>query len=62
MTEHLNAVVHDGSGPPALIVHGALASRSYWADNIEALAQVCQPVVVELWPRPIAQSHRPGPL
>lgn len=47
--EHLHAVVHDGDGPPALIVHGALASRSYWADNLQALARVCQPVVVELW-------------
>ncbi|MEM9562412.1 MAG: alpha/beta hydrolase [Actinomycetota bacterium] len=48
-TEHLHAVVHDGSGPHALIVHGALASRSYWADNLPALAEVCTPVVVELW-------------
>ncbi len=47
--ERLNAVVHDGDGPPALIVHGALASRSYWADNVPALAEVCRPVVVELW-------------
>ncbi len=48
-TEQLNAVVKDGQGPHALIVHGALASRSYWADNIPALSQVCRPVVVELW-------------
>ncbi len=48
-TDHLHAVVHEGTGPPALIVHGAMASRSYWADNVEALAAVCRPVVVELW-------------
>jgi pimeloyl-ACP methyl ester carboxylesterase len=48
-TEHLNAVVHEGRGPHALVVHGALASRSYWADNIGALSEVCRPVVVELW-------------
>ena len=48
-TEHLNAVVNDGDGPPALLVHGALASRSYWADNLPALSEVCRPVVVELW-------------
>ncbi len=45
----LNTVIHPGVGPPALLVHGALASRSYWADNVAALASVCQPVVIELW-------------
>lgn len=50
MTElHLNAVIHEGQGPFALLVHGAVGSRSYWADNIEALSRVCRPVVVELW-------------
>lgn len=48
-TERLNVVVNDGTGPYALLVHGALASRSYWADNVPALAEVCRPVVVELW-------------
>lgn len=48
-SDHLNAVVHEGRGPHALVVHGALASRSYWADNVPALAEVCRPVVVELW-------------
>lgn len=46
---HLSAVVHEGRGPFALLVHGALGSRSYWADNVAALAEVCRPVVVELW-------------
>ncbi|MDH4143747.1 MAG: alpha/beta hydrolase [Acidimicrobiia bacterium] len=45
----LHTVVHEGHGPVALLVHGALGSRSYWAGNIAALTEVCQPVVVELW-------------
>lgn len=48
-TEHLHAVVHEGRGPFALIVHGAVGSRSYWSDNVEALGEVCRPVVTELW-------------
>ena len=48
-TEKLHTVVHDGNGPPALIVHGALGSRSYWDDNVATLAEVCAPVVIELW-------------
>ncbi len=45
----LNFVVHPGRGPFALLVHGALGSRSYWAANVAALGEVCRPVVVELW-------------
>lgn len=45
----LNFVDHGGDGPTALLVHGALASRSYWNDNLEALTRHCRPVVVELW-------------
>ncbi len=45
----LHAVVHPGRGPYALLVHGALGSRSYWAANVAALGEVCRPVVVELW-------------
>lgn len=48
-TEHLNIVEHAGTGPPALLVHGALGSRSYWAANVAALGEVCRPIVVELW-------------
>lgn len=48
-TEHLHAVVHEGEGPVAFLVHGALGSRSYWHENISALQEVCRPVVVELW-------------
>ncbi len=49
VAERLHYVRHEGAGPFALLVHGALGSRSYWADNVAALAQVCRPVVVELW-------------
>lgn len=45
----LHHIIHPGRGPYALLVHGALGSRSYWAANVGALAQVCRPVVVELW-------------
>ena len=48
-SEQLHVVRHEGSGPPAVLVHGALGSRSYWRDDIDALRRVCQPVVVELW-------------
>ncbi|WP_419932504.1 alpha/beta fold hydrolase [Candidatus Poriferisodalis sp.] len=47
--ERLHAVVHDGDGPLAFLVHGALGSRSYWHDNLGALQTVCRPVVIELW-------------
>ena len=47
--QHLHKVVHEGVGPVALLVHGALGSRSYWNDNISALQTVCRPVVIELW-------------
>jgi len=41
--------VHDGEGPPALLVHGILSSRAQWLLNIPALRRVCSPVVLELW-------------
>ncbi|MDP6708986.1 MAG: alpha/beta hydrolase [Alphaproteobacteria bacterium] len=41
--------VHDGDGPYLLLVHGMLSSRAQWMCNIEALAAVARPVVVELW-------------
>jgi 2-succinyl-6-hydroxy-2,4-cyclohexadiene-1-carboxylate synthase len=47
--ERLHAVVHEGRGPYALLVHGLFGSRSYWAANLAALSGVCRPVVVELW-------------
>lgn len=41
--------VHEGRGPHLLLVHGMLSSRAQWLPNLEALAQVSRPVVVELW-------------
>ena len=41
--------MHEGRGPPLLLVHGMLSSRAQWRDNVAALAEVCRPVVVELF-------------
>ena len=41
--------VHDGSGPHLLLVHGFLSSRAQWLLNLEALAEGCTPVTVELF-------------
>jgi len=40
---------HPGNGPCLLLVHGFLMSRAQWLLNLESLAAVCRPVVVELW-------------
>jgi len=45
----LHYEVHDGVGPPLLLVHGFLMSRAQWLPNLAALSRVCTPVVVELW-------------
>lgn len=49
MTNELSVVVHDGHGPPLLLVHGMLASRAQWLLNLPALSTVTTPVSVELW-------------
>ncbi len=41
--------VHEGNGPPLLLVHGFLSSRAQWQPNLEALKTECSPVVVELY-------------
>jgi 2-succinyl-6-hydroxy-2,4-cyclohexadiene-1-carboxylate synthase len=41
--------IHPGQGPYVLLVHGFLSSRAQWMLNIEALARVTRPVIVELW-------------
>lgn len=41
--------VHDGDGPPLLLVHGMLAGRALWSANLDQLRRVCTPVVVELF-------------
>ena len=38
----------DGRGPALLLVHGFLSSRAQWRPNLDALAEVCTPVTVEL--------------
>ena len=41
--------VHEGNGPHLLLVHGFLSSRSQWLLNLDALAEGCTPVTVELF-------------
>jgi 2-succinyl-6-hydroxy-2,4-cyclohexadiene-1-carboxylate synthase len=38
-----------GRGPFMLLVHGFLSSRAQWMLNLEALSEVCQPIVLELY-------------
>lgn len=56
MTEELNVVVHEGHGPPVLLVHGMLASRAQWLLNLPALSTVTTPVTVELWGHHLSPS------
>lgn len=44
----LHVEVHEGDGPPLLLVHGICSSRAQWRPNLAALARVATPVVVEL--------------
>ena len=41
--------VHEGNGPYLLLVHGFLSSRAQWLLNLDALAEGCTPVTVELF-------------
>lgn len=41
--------VHGDTGPYLLLVHGMLSGRSQWLENIDALKQICRPVILELW-------------
>lgn len=41
--------VHEGDGPPLVLVHGIMAGRALWAANLDALRAVCTPIVVELY-------------
>ncbi len=55
-------VLHDGTGPPALFVHGYLTGGVYWQANLPALSKVCRPVVIDLWghdasPSPAEEAH-----
>jgi pimeloyl-ACP methyl ester carboxylesterase len=51
MTDTINLAYehHQGTGPALLMVHGFLSGRGQWLANIDALSNVCQPVVVEMW-------------
>jgi 2-succinyl-6-hydroxy-2,4-cyclohexadiene-1-carboxylate synthase len=48
-TYQLAYTVHPGSGPYLLLLHGFISSSAQWLDNLQALAEVCQPVTVDLW-------------
>ena len=45
----LHVDVHEGNGPPVLLVHGIMAGRALWDANLEELRAVATPVVVELF-------------
>jgi pimeloyl-ACP methyl ester carboxylesterase len=49
--------LHEGEGSWLLLVHGMLASRAQWLPNLEALATVSRPVVVEL----LGHGRSPSP-
>ena len=48
MNVGLSVQVHDGNGPPLLLVHGMLASRSQWLLNLESFSKFAKPITVEL--------------
>jgi 2-succinyl-6-hydroxy-2,4-cyclohexadiene-1-carboxylate synthase len=45
----LHVDLHEGRGPPILMVHGILAGRALWGANLAALQAVARPVVLELF-------------
>jgi pimeloyl-ACP methyl ester carboxylesterase len=49
--------VHPGSGPYLLLVHGMLASRAQWLENLQALSKVATPIVTEL----LGHGRSPSP-
>ena len=49
--------IHPGRGPYLLMVHGMLSSRAQWRPNLEALAGVARPVVIEL----LGHGRSPSP-
>ncbi len=56
MKDELSVVVHDGQGPPLLLVHGMLASRAQWLLNLPAFSTFATPVTVELWGHHLSPS------
>ena len=57
MNSSLYRDVYGDQGPHLLLVHGMLSSRAQWMYNINELASICQPVVVEL----IGHARSPSP-
>lgn len=49
MTHALSVVTHKGDGPPLLLVHGMLASRSQWLPNLPAFSRFASPITIELY-------------
>lgn len=49
MRPRLHFDLHEGAGPPLLLVHGFLSSRAQWAANLAGLRRFSTPVTVELW-------------
>jgi pimeloyl-ACP methyl ester carboxylesterase len=47
VTPHVE--VHEGNGPPLLLIHGIMAGRALWAANLGPLREVATPVVLELF-------------
>lgn len=45
----LHVDIHDGNGPPVLLVHGIMGGRALWNANLDALKAIASPVVVELY-------------
>jgi pimeloyl-ACP methyl ester carboxylesterase len=45
----LNYVVHPGRGPYLGLLHGFLSSGRQWLLNLDALAEVCTPVTIDMW-------------
>ena len=56
MNTELNVVVHDGTGPPLLLVHGMLASRSQWLLNLALFSTFATPITIELLGHHLASS------
>ena len=57
MTELPFFEVHDGEGPPMLLVHGMLSSRAQWLQNLARMRRFATPVVVEL----LGHARSPAP-
>ena len=56
--DRLHYDVHEGVGEPMLLVHGIMGGRGLWSANIDALREVCSPIVVELYGH--GRSPSPG--